>query len=161
MTPSGKGQHVSEGEGTALWFLGGLYEIKVDGEKIGGPSIVQVTVPPGPGLGAPPHVHDCDEAVYVLEGNLRFHFGGETEDAGPGSVLFFPEGIEEWFENPTDQRAKALIMYSGGRAVSLFREVAEPAESRTLPPPPEGEPDLEALAAAASKYGIDIRAPPD
>ena len=158
-TPQG-GMYVPDDEGTALWFLGQLFEIKVDGEKIGGPSVVQVTIPPGPAMGAPPHIHDCDETVYVLEGNLRYHFGGETEDAGPGSVLFFPEGIDEWFENATDRQAKALIIYSGGRTASFFREAGEPAEARTLPPPLEGEPDLEALAAIASKYGLELKAPP-
>ena len=156
-----EGVHVPDAEGTALWFLGQLYEIKVDGEATGGPSVVQVTIPSGPGLGAPPHVHDCDEVVYVLEGNLRFHFGEETKDAGAGSVLYFPEGMEEWFENATELPAKILIVYSGGRTVSLFREVGEPAESRSLPPPMEEEPDLEALAAIGRKYGLEMRAPPE
>lgn len=160
MTPPQGGMHVPEAEGTAIWFLGELYEIKVDGEATGGPSVVQVTVPSGPVIGAPPHVHDCDEIAYVLEGTLRFHFGEETKDAGAGSVLFFPEGTTEWFENATDQPAKVLIVYSGGRTVSFFREVGEPAKTRTLPPRPEGEPDLEALAAIASKYGLKVAAPP-
>lgn len=161
MTPPQGGMYVPDDEGTALWFLGQLFEIKVDGEASGGPSVVQVTVPPGPVLGAPPHVHDCDETVYVLEGTLRYHFGEETRDAGQGSVLFFPEGTTEWFENATDREAKALIIYNGGRTVSFFREAAEPAKTRTLPPPPEGEPDLEVLASIASKYGLELAAPPD
>ncbi|MDX1534836.1 MAG: cupin domain-containing protein [Thermoplasmata archaeon] len=157
----GQGTHVADGEGTALWFLGGLYEIKVDGEASGGPSVVQVTTPPGPALGAPPHVHDCDEVVYVVEGNLRFHVEGQTQDAGPGSVLHFPQGVEEWFENTTNEGAKILIVYDGGHAVSLFREVAEPAKTRSVPPPMEEEPDLEALAATAARFGVEIRAPPE
>ncbi|MFQ5552255.1 MAG: cupin domain-containing protein [Thermoplasmata archaeon] len=160
MTPPQGGKYVPDTEGTAMWFLGQLFDIKLDGEKIGGPSLVQVTLPPGPTLGAPPHVHDCDETAYVLEGTVRYHFGEETQDAGPGSVLFFPEGMEEWFENTTDQQAKVLMIYSGGRMASFFREAGEPAETRTLPPPLEEEPDLEALAAVASKYGVEIRAPP-
>lgn len=160
MTPPQGSMYVPDTEGTALWLLGQLFEIKVDGEKIGAPSVVQVTVPPGPALGAPPHVHDCDETVYVLEGTVRYHFGGKTKDAGPGSVLFFPAGMEEWFENTTDRQAKVLIIYNGGRTVSFFREAAEPAKTRTLPPPLEEEPDVEALAALASKYGVEIRAPP-
>src|SRR5439155_1342967 len=68
MTPSPGSMHVKKGAGDALWFMGELYEIKVDGSARGGPTVVQVTVPPGPVLGAPPHLHDCDEVAYVLEG---------------------------------------------------------------------------------------------
>ena len=120
---------------------------------------MQVTVPPGPVLGAPPHLHDCDEVAYVLEGTLRFHFGDLTEDAGPGSVLHFPKGTPEWFENTTKQAAKLFIVYSGGRIASFFKEVAEPAKTRTLPPP-SGQPDLEKLGKIARTYGLEIRAPP-
>ncbi|MBI4416641.1 MAG: cupin domain-containing protein, partial [Euryarchaeota archaeon] len=112
MTSSQRSVHVRRAEGTALWLLGELYEIKVDGEATGGPTVVQVTIPPGPVLGAPPHVHDCDELAYVLEGTLRYHFGDRTENASAGSVLFFPKGTTEWFENPTNQPAKLLIVYN-------------------------------------------------
>jgi len=152
--------HIRKGAGDALWFLGELYEIKVDGSARGGQTVVQVTVPPGPVLGAPPHVHDSDEVAYVLEGTLRFHFGDQTEDAGPGSVLHFPKGTPEWFENTTKQAAKLFIVYSGGRIASFFKEVGEPAKTRTLPPPMAGQPDLEKLGKIAKKYGLEIRAPP-
>lgn len=42
----------------------------------------------------------------------------------------------------------------------FFKEVAEPAKSRTLPPPPKGPPDIERLVAAAKKYGMEIPPPP-
>lgn len=160
MAPSQGTMHVRKDAGDALWFLGELYEIKVDGSARGGQTVVQVTVPPGPVLGSPPHVHDCDEVAYVLEGSLRFHIGDRTEDAGPGSVLHFPKGTPEWFENATKQAAKLLIVYSGGRMASFFKDVAEPAKTRTLPPPPQGQPDMERLGKIASKYGLELRAPP-
>lgn len=155
-----KSMHVRDTEGTALWFLGQLFEIKVDGEATGGPTVVQATLPPGPIVGAPPHVHDCDEIVYVLEGTLRYHFGDRTEDASAGSVLSFPAGTTEWFENATNRKAKALITYGGGRMASFFRKVGEPAKTRTLPPPMKGEPDLKALSAIGKGFGLEIKAPP-
>ncbi|HII41510.1 MAG TPA: hypothetical protein HA326_09905 [Thermoplasmata archaeon] len=42
----------------------------------------------------------------------------------------------------------------------FFKEVGERAMTRTLPPPPKGEPDLEKLGAVARKYGLELRAPP-
>ena len=157
--PSSGSTHVRKGAGDALWFMGELYEIKVDGAAAGGQTVVQVTVPPGPLVGSPPHVHDCDEIAYVSEGTLRFHFGDHTEDAGPGSVLHFPKGTPEWFENTTGQPAKLLIVYSGGHMAAFFKEVAEPAKTRTLPPPSK-QPDLEKLGKIARTYGLEIRAPP-
>src|SRR5579864_8448643 len=54
------------GEGEALWFLGGLYEIRVSSDdSAGAVSIVEFTLPEN--AGPPPHVHDCDEILYVLE----------------------------------------------------------------------------------------------
>ena len=140
--------------------MGNLYEIKVDGEPTGGPTVVQVTVPPGPVLGSPPHIHDCDEVLYVLDGTLRFHVGDNSEDATAGAVLHFPKGTTEWFENTTNQPAKVLIVYNGGQTASFFKEVGETAKTRTLPPPPTGEPDLERLAAVATKYGLQLKSPP-
>ena len=38
--------------------------------------------------------------------------------------------------------------------------VGEPAKTLTLPPPPQGPPDMRALAAAAEQVGIEILGPP-
>ncbi len=35
-----------------------------------------------------------------------------------------------------------------------------PAEAATLPPPPDGPPDLDRLVAAAHEHGADILGPP-
>ena len=74
-------------------------------------SVIQFTIPEG--SGPPPHVHNCVELVYVIEGNARFHADGETFEAGPGAVLHFPEGTEETFE-PIGQ-VKLLTAYTPGR----------------------------------------------
>jgi hypothetical protein len=41
-----------------------------------------------------------------------------------------------------------------------MRTCAEPAPSRTLPPPPTAAPDARQLAAIAAEYGIEILGPP-
>ncbi len=38
----------------------------------------------------------------------------------------------------------------------MVERTGEPAQSRTLPPPPETEPDFEALAAIAAEYGCEV-----
>ena len=149
-----------QGDSRALWLLGGLYDIRVSGEETGGRfTVVEITVPPG--LGAPPHVHeDADETVYVLEGHGRYHYEGQTVEAGPGAVLHFPKGTEEWFENSGDTPLKVLITYAPAGIDRFFQEVGEPAPSRTLPPPMDGPPDLERLQAVGHRYNLDLRPPP-
>src|SRR5205807_3048620 len=59
------------GEGTAYWMLGGLYELKAGADETGGAmSLFEMTIPPG--AGPPAHTHPGGEAVYVLEGSVRY-----------------------------------------------------------------------------------------
>jgi hypothetical protein len=62
-----------KGEGKALWFLGGHYEVRVSSQGSGGQlTVMEFTIPTGLPFGAPPHIHhDADEAVYVLGGTAR------------------------------------------------------------------------------------------
>jgi quercetin dioxygenase-like cupin family protein len=145
------------GESDARWMLGGLYEIRVSGEETDGAmTVLEFTIPEG--MGPPPHVHDSAEFVYVLEGTVRFHSEGKTFEAGPGSVVHFPADTEETFE-PVGGTVRLLAVYTPGGIDRFFKEAGEPAESRDVPPPMEGPPDLERLAAIAEKYGLELRVP--
>lgn len=153
---------LKKGEGTALWVLGGLAEVKATGDDTDGAlTAIEWTV--GPGWAAPPHTHEFGEAAYVLEGSLRFHIGDRTVDADAGSFLFFPKGTAEWYENVTESPARALLMYTQSGMEDFFAEIGEPAESRTLPPAPAPPTDaqIEALTAAAKSRGTDILPPPE
>src|SRR5438093_2811664 len=87
----------NDGEGDAYWVLGGLYEVKVSSDESNGSvTVMEFTIPEG--AGPPPHIHDGDETVRVLEGSARFHVGDETVELGPGSVVFYPAGTQEPFE---------------------------------------------------------------
>jgi quercetin dioxygenase-like cupin family protein len=144
------------GEGNALWMLGGLYEVKAASQETGGGmTAMEFTVPVG--AGPPPHAHDCAEALYVLEGTAQFHVDGRTVDAGPGSFFYFPAGTTETFE-PTSQ-LRVLVIYGRGGMDEFFAEAGEPAASREIPPPLDGPPDIDRLAAIGAKYGLELRAP--
>jgi mannose-6-phosphate isomerase-like protein (cupin superfamily) len=143
------------GEGTPLWMLGGLYEVKASADETGGAvTVMEMTVPEG--MGPPPHVHDCDETAYVIEGRARYHIDGRTVEVGPGTLLHFPKGTEETFE-PIGQ-LRILLMYAPGGMDKFFAEAGEPAASREVPPPP-GPPDVERLVAVGAKHGLELRAP--
>ena len=158
MTTIAKSTYVKKGEGQALWVLSQLFDIKAGAHETGSLAIVEMTFAPGK-PGAPPHRHHCGEAVYVLEGTIRYHIEDQVVDAQPGDFLFLPEGTLEWMENPTAQPARALVIYDRPEIVDFFNEVGEAATSRTLPPPTEKEPDLARVAAIGDRHGLEIVLP--
>ena len=153
----GKSVTRRSGEGEALWLLGGLYEVKVSSQDSGGTTtVMEISIPEG--AGPPPHTHDAEETAVILEGRVRYHVGDQTTEVGPGTVLFFPRGTEEWFE-PLAGGARTLAIYSPGGIDNFFREFGEPAARRELPPPMEAPPDFARLAALAEKHGLHMRQP--
>jgi quercetin dioxygenase-like cupin family protein len=145
------------GEGKALWMLGGLYEVKASSDETDGKlTVMEMTIPAG--MGPPPHTHPGGEAVYVLEGAVRYHIDGEVTEGGPGSFFYIPEGTWENFEPM--ETIRVLVIYAPGANIEqFFAEAGEDAQSRELPPPPEGPPDIEELVAVGEKYGMEMRPP--
>jgi quercetin dioxygenase-like cupin family protein len=144
------------GEGKAMWFLNGLYEVKASGDETDGAlTAMEMTIPAG--WGPPPHTHDGGETVYVLEGKIRYHIGDDVIEAGPGSFFHLPAGTWENFE-PVEQ-SRLLVLYTPGGIDRFFDELGEPAERREVPPESDTPPDLEGIMAAAEKYGMEMRAP--
>jgi len=154
---SGKTVVRTPDQGHAYWMLGGLYEVKVSGAETGGTvTIMQMTLPEG--MGPPPHRHDGDESVYVLEGRIRYHIDGEAFDGGPGSCFHVPQGALENFE-PLEH-SRLLVIYSPSRDMeAFFAEAGEPAQRREVPPSPTEPPDIERITAVAQKHGLEIAAP--
>ncbi len=159
MTTIATSTYVKKGEGQPLWVLGSLFNIKAGAHETGGSlAVVEMTFAPGK-PGAPPHRHHGGEAVYVLEGTIRYHIEDQVVDATPGDFLFFPEGTLEWMENSTAQPARALVIYDRPAIVDFFNEVGEAATRPTLPPPSEKEPDLASVAEIGRRHGLDIVLP--
>jgi quercetin dioxygenase-like cupin family protein len=141
----------------ALWFLGGLYEIVVSGDETNGKAtVMRFTVPAG--TGSPPHTHPGEESMYVLDGELNVHIGDDVVAAKPGSSFYFPAGTREFFE--ADTQTTLLVTYIPGGIDKFFTEVAEPALTRTLPPPSKTPPDMERIIRIAATHGMNIEAPP-
>ena len=145
-------------EGTALWMLGGLFEVKASSDETDGAvTVMEMTLPPG--TQTPPHKHPGGEAVYVLEGHIRYHIENDVVEAGPGSFFSIPEGTLEWFEPAGDTPARLLVIYTPGGIDKFFSEVGEPATVRQVPPPSDSPPDLERIVAVAAQYGMEILVP--
>ncbi len=145
------------GQGQAFWMLGGLYEVLLSSDETNGATtVMQFTVPVG--MAPPAHSHSGTETIYVVDGTLTYHIGGELIDAGPGSIFHIPPGTPEFFE-PTST-AKLVVTYVPGGMDKFFAEVAEPAQRREIPPAPTSPPDVERLAKVGAKYGMTLEAPP-
>jgi quercetin dioxygenase-like cupin family protein len=144
------------GQGPAVWMLGGRYEVKASSEQTNGAmTMMEIWMPAG--MGPPPHTHPGTESVYVLEGRVRYHIGGDTFDGGPGAFFHIPSGTLENFE-PIEE-TRVLVLYTPGGMDRFFAEAGEPAAGPGLPPAPEGPPDLERLTSIAARYGMDIQPP--
>ena len=145
------------GEGEARWWFGCLAEIKLTAEQTGGAlSIVEITE--APGAEAPLHVHHRDhETFWILDGDLTFEVGGQTVHASAGDAVFGPRGVPHRYTVGPNGCRMLFIMTPGGFE-TLVRDMSSPAAGRTLPPPPEGEPDWEHVAAVARANGCQLLA---
>jgi len=145
------------GQGEARWWLGGLAEIKATAADTDGRlTIVEVNEPPG--AEAPLHVHHReDEAFWILEGEVTLYVGDETIEARAGDFAWGPRGVPHRFTvGPNGCRMLFLCTPAGFE--ELVREMSVPAETRTLPPEADEEPDMEMVAAVAQKHGCELLA---
>ncbi len=140
----------SVGEGEAYWWLGALATIKV-----ATPAVTLVEVMEAPDAEAPLHVHhNEDEGFWVLEGEVTFEAGKEVVGAGPGDFVFGPRDVPHRYEvGPSG--ARMLFILTPGGFESFIRATGEPALTNDLPPP-DLEPDMDAVMANLEAHGTEI-----
>jgi quercetin dioxygenase-like cupin family protein len=154
-----QGFKVDPGQGRALWHLGALLTFKALGEETGeqfwaleGLADQQMAVPL--------HAHSReDEIWYVLEGEITFTIGDQVQTAGPGSFAYIPRNVPHTFQI----RSGTARWFGFGTPAGLdrwFFETGVPAEAATLPPPPDGPPDVAAIVASLQAYGTETLGPP-
>jgi quercetin dioxygenase-like cupin family protein len=151
--------HLAADEGPALWHLGGLVTFKATGDTTGGRLWVQ-EARGARGYAAPLHRHTReDEAFYVLDGELTVYVGDETIPVEPGSFLWAPRDVPHAYCVESEE-ARFLAFSTAPGFDRFFFDTGEPAGALTLPPPPDGPPDIPALVAAMAEYGVDMVGPP-
>ena len=145
------------GEGEARWWFASLSEIVLTAEQTGGAlSVIEVTEPPG--VEGPLHVHHReDETFVILEGEVTFEVAGRAFAAGAGDVVFGPRGVPHAYR-VGDAGCRMLFVMTPGGFEGLVRGMSVPAQARTLPPPPDQEPDWDHVAAVAEAYGCELLA---
>ena len=146
---------LSSGEGEARWWFGTLAVIKTTAAETGGQlTIIDVTNPPG--LEAPLHVHHRDdEGFWILEGSATIEVGDTTIEASAGDYAFGPRDIPHRY-HVGDSGCRMLFIMVPGGIENVIRATSEPAASLTLPPPPDQEPDIDAIKAIVKEHGYEL-----
>jgi quercetin dioxygenase-like cupin family protein len=126
--------------------------ILLSGKDTGGAFAMFIDEIP-PGGGPPLHIHhNEDETFYILEGELEMQVNEDRFTAPAGTSVFLPRGIPHTFGNTGTQIVKALTLLTPAGLESFFVKV-EPLLT-------QNEPDMTAVIAVASKYGIEVVGPP-
>lgn len=113
------------GAGTVLSWFGSTIALKASAADLG---VTEVDMSPGD---EPPlHVHkNEDEWLYVLEGAVTFHVGGEDHLGTAGAFVSFPRAIPHTFsiESPA---ARFLVINTPGGFEHMFeRQPKTPQEA--------------------------------
>jgi quercetin dioxygenase-like cupin family protein len=85
-------------------------------ELTGSETLTMGIVEFAPGQANPPHVHaNCDEDLYVLEGELIHTCGPEEYHIHAGDLIHIPVGASHRATNPGKTRCRVLVAYNTGR----------------------------------------------
>jgi quercetin dioxygenase-like cupin family protein len=149
--------HPTASEPSMVWWQGALMTLKARSGSTGGAlGLVEARFPAD--FGPPLHVHHReDEALYVLDGQLRCRNGDQEFTAGPGELVFGPRELPHTFKaGPGGARALVLMLPAG--LEQMFQEGGVP----TLDPSnrPVEDYDIETVTRLAAKYGFDVIGPP-
>jgi quercetin dioxygenase-like cupin family protein len=140
-------------DGEALWCVGALMTVKATGEQTAGAySIVEDLAPKGTAVPLHRHSED-DEAFYVLDGEVTFFLGnGEPIRTSAGSFVHLPRGTVHGFR--VDSETTRYLIITTPRHVCFYRAIADPAQTRAIPP--HAEMDMERIGIACETYGVEL-----
>jgi quercetin dioxygenase-like cupin family protein len=136
---------IGPGEGEVADDEDGRYKVRV--ADVGNYwSIMEMTLAPLQLL--TPHTHEeYDQAVYLIEGELGFEFGGEGGEVlygGAGSYVIKPRGLSHSFWNTSDTTTVRYIEMSAGPTFEKFVDVMKDTN------------DIIAINKAAKEYSVEF-----
>ena len=129
------------GEGTLLCARGSAMFFKATRASTDGAfSLMERTLPPG-GRKPPPHVHtNCDEAFYVLDGEVEFSLGETTTVGQRDTSVLVPGGVAHTFGNAGATPARLLVLHAP--AMDAYFEELQALWSGDTPPTYDAEIEL-------------------
>jgi mannose-6-phosphate isomerase-like protein (cupin superfamily) len=129
------------GQGKMLTARGSAMFFKATRANTSGAfSLMERTLPPG-GRKPPPHVHmNCEEAFYVLDGEVEFCLGENITIARPNTFVLVPGGVAHTFGNAGTTQARLLVIHAP--AMDAYFEELQELWSGAIPPTGEDETKL-------------------
>jgi mannose-6-phosphate isomerase-like protein (cupin superfamily) len=129
------------GQGTVLNARGSAMFFKATRASTNGAfSLMERTLPPG-GRKPPPHIHtNCEEAFYVLDGEVEFSLGETTAVGRPDTFVLVPGGVAHTFGNAGKTQARLLVIHAP--AMDPYFEELQALWSGAVPPSREEEIEL-------------------
>jgi quercetin dioxygenase-like cupin family protein len=95
-------------------------------------SLIDNTVPAG-APGPPLHMHDFDEAFYVVEGELTFQVEDQLVTKRAGELAFAPRNVAHTFANLSDAPARYVLVCTPASFERYFARME--AEEAGVEPP--------------------------
>lgn len=72
---------------------------------------------------APVHYHEYEEGIFILQGNGIVHTEDDECEFGPGSSVYFPQGVRHCVENPGNTTIKLLgAFYPSGSPGAAYED---------------------------------------
>ena len=143
-----------------LWCLAELQQILAPGERTGD-AFSLVVHEAAEGHAPPWHVQPGDdETFYVLRGEIDFWVDDPTaapQRAGTGALVSISRGTPHSFR-VVSPSARWLTLHTPAGHERFYRACGEAARQPGLPP--ESEPNMAAVQAAARKHGVELLGPP-
>lgn len=100
-------------------------------------SLTELTLAPKM-LGAPPHIHQGEDEIFVvLSGAVHFLNGSEEVVGKTGTVAALPRGHFHGFWNPYEEPATMLLMIAPGHFEEFFADVEAAIQEGSPKSPPE------------------------
>jgi quercetin dioxygenase-like cupin family protein len=121
--------------------------IKLYSEETNG-VISMIEQPFEPGLLLPPHVHQNDVWLYVLEGEMHARVGEEIVKATPGCWVLKPRLVPHTMWNSGPEPARLIELYTPGGFERFFKDFGERVRL--------GPVDLEELNRLGAPHGIQF-----
>lgn len=116
----------------AYWAQDSLWTVLATSQQTGGSYSLMEQICPQRS-GPPPHTHEQDEALYILDGQLTLIAGSERLTASAGSFIYIPAHCVHSFRVDTAE-VRLLNFYLPGGFERTLTELAVPTKLRTLPP---------------------------
>ena len=144
----------------AYWSQGILWTILATADQTGGSySLMEelCSVNSGP----PPHTHEQNEVLYIIEGEVTLIAGSLTITAKAGSLAYIPAHCVHSFRVDAD-KTRLLNFYLPGGFEKVITEFGVSTKSRRLPPADlKGSGTPEQIKALFQRIGMSPVALPD